>query len=111
MPMQRRSRATPLTAELLRPRKRRMQLAVLPDPARDYEAELREREALHRLACEAGRTGSWYVRLDTGEITLSPMAAALVGLPAQEMVTIPAEAWRKRVDPNHLPALDKVALG
>ena len=111
MPMQRRSRATPLTAELLQARKRRMQLAVLPHPARDYEAELREREALHRLACEAGRTGSWYVRLDTGEITLSPMAAALVGLPAQEMITIPAEAWRKRIDPGHLPALDKVALG
>ena len=107
MPVQRRSRATPLTGELLRPRnKRRTQLTLVTnDMTRDYEAELRERDELHRLACEAGHAGSWYVRLDSEECTLSPMAAALFGLPAREM-SLPAEIWRRRIDPAHLPGLE-----
>jgi len=107
MVVHKRSRATPLTAELLRPRRTRTAhlTLVAGAPSRDYEAELREREALHRLACEAGRAGSWYVRLDTEQCTLSPMAAALFGLPAQEIV-LPAEIWRKRIDPAHLPGLE-----
>ena len=107
MIVHKRSRATPLTAELLSPRRNRtaqFALAAGTTP-RDYEAELREREALHRLACEAGRAGSWYVRLDNGQCTLSPMAAALFGLPAQEIV-LPPEIWRKRIDPTHLPGLE-----
>ena len=74
-------------------------------PASEHEAELRERDELHRLACEAGRTGSWYVSLDTQTMTLSPMAASLVGLPAQE-ISLPAEIWRSRVDPDHLRGLE-----
>jgi PAS domain S-box-containing protein len=107
MPVYKRSRATPLTAELLRARRKRVpQLTLVTSQAsRDYEAELRERDELHRLACEAGHTGSWYVRLDTQECTLSPTAAALFGLPPREMV-LPAEVWRRRIDPGHLPALE-----
>jgi PAS domain S-box-containing protein len=110
MTVQRRSRATPLTAELLRPRKRRRPNLTLVSgsPARDYEAELREREELHRLACEAGQAGSWYVRLDTQQCTLSPMAAALFGLPARE-ITLPAEIWRKRIDSDHMRGLEGAA--
>ena len=110
MAVQRRSRATPLTAELLRPRRKRTpQLTLVPGPpARDYEAELRERDELHRLACEAGHAGSWYVRLDTQECTLSPMAASLFGLPAQEL-TLPAEVWRNRIHSDHLNGLEGAA--
>ena len=111
MTVQRRSRATPLTAELLRPRRRRTPnlTVVAGAPARDYEAELRERDELHRLACEAGQTGSWYVSLDTRECTLSPMAASLFGLPAKEL-TLPAEIWRKRIDSDHLRGLEAAAI-
>jgi PAS domain S-box-containing protein len=77
-------------------------------PTRDYESELRERDELHRLACEAGHAGSWYVRLDTQECTLSPMAASLFGLPAKEL-TLPAEVWRKRIDFDHLQGLEAAA--
>ena len=110
MAVQRRSRATPLTAELLRPRRRRSpELTLICGPGpRDYEAELREREELHRLACEAGHAGSWYVRLDTQECTLSPMASSLLGLPARE-ITLPAEIWRRRIDSAHLEGLDAAA--
>ena len=110
MAVLRRSRATPLTADLMRPRTRRAHhLALLPGgTGRDYEAELREREALHRLACEAGRTGSWFVRLDTQECILSPMAASLLGLPERETV-LPAEVWRRRIDPDDLSGLDAAA--
>ena len=78
---------------------------VRSPPALDHAAELRERDELHRLACEAGRTGSWYVRLDTQAMTLSPMAASLVGLPAQE-ISLPAEIWQSRVDPDHMRGLE-----
>ena len=66
------------------------------------------REELHRLACEAGQAGSWYVRLDTQQCTLSPMAAALFGLPARE-ITLPAEIWRKRIDSDHMRGLEGAA--
>ena len=110
MPMQRRSRATPLTADLLRTRRRRRpDLSVVGGTAaRDFEAELREREALHRLACEAGHAGSWFVRLATQELTLSPMAAELLGLPARE-ITLPPEIWRRRIDSGHLEGLEEAA--
>ena len=78
---------------------------VRSTPATEHEAELRERDELHRLACEAGRTGSWYVSLDTQAMTLSPMAASLLGLPAQE-ICLPAEIWRSRVDSTHLRGLE-----
>jgi PAS domain S-box-containing protein len=71
----------------------------------DLERQLREREELHRLACEAGRTGSWYVSLASLQCTLSPMAAVLFGLPAQEVI-VPAEIWRKQIDPEHLAGLE-----
>lgn len=74
--------------------------------ALDTSEQLRLQEELHRLACEAGRTGSWYLRLDTQECVLSPMAAQLLGLPAEE-VTLPADVWRRHVDPQHLGGLEK----
>ena len=102
------SRVTPLTAGLVRLRRgcsrRTTFLSADPD-----ESDLRRHEDLHRLACEAGRTGSWYVRLDDQACTLSAMAASLLGLPAQEL-TIPAEIWRARIDGDHLPDLEKVVL-
>jgi len=61
---------------------------------------------MHRLACEAGRVGSWYVPLDTMECTLSAMAASLVGLPARTL-TLPAEIWRARIDSGHLSGLEE----
>lgn len=70
---------------------------------------MREREDLHRLACEAGRTGSWYVRLDTQECVLSPMAAILFGLPA-EATSLSAAEWRERVDAADLEQLEKAVL-
>jgi PAS domain S-box-containing protein len=73
--------------------------------AGDAAEQLRLHEHLHRLACEAGRTGSWYVALDTQECVLSAMAAQLLGLPARE-IALPAEVWRKRVDPEHLAGLE-----
>ena len=101
-----------------RRRKPRSLTAVLVEPGRGRSAPGEaspewdrpgspEREDLHRLACEAGRTGSWYVRLDTQQCTLSPMAAALLGLPPRE-TNIPADHWRKRVDPDHMAGLDAV---
>jgi PAS domain S-box-containing protein len=97
-----------LTADLLRPT-RPSKPAILNRVQRIPGADggLHEREELHRLACEAGRTGSWYVRLDNQECVLSPMAAALLGLPAQEL-TLPAELWRRHVDPSHLTGLESV---
>jgi PAS domain S-box-containing protein len=73
--------------------------------AGDAAEQLRLHEHLHMLACEAGRTGSWYVPLDTQECILSAMAAQLLGLPARE-IALPAEVWRKRVDPEHLAGLE-----
>src|SRR5262245_52758338 len=101
------SRATPLTAVLLQPRRKGspiMSLVRTP-PASEHAALLRERDELHRLACEAGRTGSWYVSLDTQAMTLSPMAAGLLGLPAQE-TCLAADIWRSRVDSTHLRGLE-----
>ena len=74
-----------------------------------HRPSLREREDLHRLACEAGRTGSWYVRLDTQECVLSPMAAILFGLPA-EATSLPAGQWRERVDAGDLENLEKAVI-
>jgi PAS domain S-box-containing protein len=84
--------------------------ATTPPPtdagaAGDAAEQLRLHEHLHRLACEAGRTGSWYVPLDTQDCVLSAMAAQLLGLPAREIV-LPADVWRKRVDPGHLAGLE-----
>ena len=95
MCVERNSRATPFSAELLQTRRKgaSAMLLVRSPPAPDHEAELRERDALHRLACEAGRTGSWYVSLDTQSMTLSPMAASLLGMPAQE-TCLPSEIFR-----------------
>lgn len=73
--------------------------------AMDAAEQLRLQEHLHQLACEAGRTGSWYVPLDTQVCVLSAMAAKLLGLPAQE-ISLPPEVWRKRIDSEHLNGLE-----
>jgi signal transduction histidine kinase/CheY-like chemotaxis protein len=107
MSVERPSRATGTIARQSRAGTRRVAIAAGPAaPLRDFEEELRRQEDLHRLACEAGRTGSWYVCLDSMECTLSPMAAALLGLPAQAL-TLPPETWRSRIGSAHLPGLEE----
>ncbi|HEX8914868.1 MAG TPA: PAS domain S-box protein, partial [Humisphaera sp.] len=72
---------------------------------RRAEQAVREAEALHRSAAEAGRTGSWYLLADTLECALSPMTARLMGWPADRRTATAAE-WRERVAPEHRPALE-----
>ncbi|MGZ8281659.1 MAG: ATP-binding protein [Allosphingosinicella sp.] len=107
MHTERPSKPIPLTADVLRTtRKREDAFLLSPRRERNLESELCEREDLHQLACEAGRTGSWSLCLDTQKCTLSPTAAVLLGLPAAEL-TIPAEVWRSRIDPAHLARLER----
>ena len=75
---------------------------------REAKAALLENESYHRFAAEAGRTGSWYMRMSTGETVLSPMAAELFGL-APEQVTWPEGAWEERVVPDDREALRNAA--
>ncbi len=70
----------------------------------DAKAALVENESFHRFAAEAGRTGSWYMRLDTQEAVLSPMAADLFGLPSRQTVW-PADSWDAFVLPEDRQAL------
>ncbi len=69
------------------------------------ESQIRETAELHRFAAEAGRTGSWYLRLDTMECVLSPLMAELMGFPRGQ-TTASAEQWRERVVPADLPGLE-----
>lgn len=69
------------------------------------EDALRESEEFHRFAAEAGRTGSWYVRLDTEECLISPVMAELMGLPAGQR-SVSAERWRERIVPEDRAGLE-----
>jgi two-component sensor histidine kinase len=48
------------------------------------EAAVREREERLALAVDAGRMGAWDLEVNTGEITLSAGAIAMLGLPARQ---------------------------
>ncbi len=66
---------------------------------RTARAALVENESFHHFAAEAGRTGSWYMRLDNREFVLSPIAADLFGLPYAQTVWT-AESWDRFVAPE-----------
>ncbi|MDP9175386.1 MAG: ATP-binding protein [Planctomycetota bacterium] len=73
------------------------------------ETARRETEEHHRFATEAGRTGSWYVRLDTMECILSPMMKELMGF-APGTTNISAEQWRQRVVPEDHAGLEAAIM-
>jgi PAS domain S-box-containing protein len=66
---------------------------------RTTKAALAETEIFHRLAAEAGRTGSWYMHLATSEFVLSPITAELFGLPPAQ-TGWPPEGWFPFVVPE-----------
>ncbi len=69
------------------------------------ERDKSEIEAFHRFASEAGRTGSWYVQLDTMECIFSPMMAALMDFPVGQ-TSASALQWRNSVVPEDRLAMD-----
>ncbi|SMP65146.1 bifunctional diguanylate cyclase/phosphodiesterase [Noviherbaspirillum suwonense] len=68
------------------------------------EAALRESEAFHRYAAEAGGIGKWEMDLATGEIEVSPQMAALLGYPNVQKRFSRME-WTGMVLPEDLPRL------
>ncbi|NML15645.1 PAS domain S-box protein [Azohydromonas caseinilytica] len=76
-------------------------LAVTIDITARKQAEqrLREAQALHDLAAEAGCTGTWCIDLASGACTVSPSMARLMGLPPQQL-TVPAGWWQDWVLPE-----------
>jgi len=62
-------------------------------------------EAIHHRAAKAGRAGTWYVRLDTWECTLSLVVADLIGLPPGQTTALAEEA-RALVAPEHRSELE-----
>jgi diguanylate cyclase (GGDEF)-like protein/PAS domain S-box-containing protein len=81
-------------------------LAVTVDltQRRQAEAALRESEAFHRYAAEAGGVGKWEIDLMSGKVEVSPKMAALLGFPSEQRVFSSAE-WAAMVFPEDLPAL------
>jgi diguanylate cyclase (GGDEF)-like protein/PAS domain S-box-containing protein len=71
---------------------------------RQAEAALRESEAFHRYAAEAGGVGKWEIDLASGKVEVSPQMAALLGFPSEQRVLASAE-WAAMVFPEDLPAL------
>ena len=88
--------ATETTAKVLADRERERHRA---------EQALREVEELHRVAAEAGRTGSWYVLLETRECVMSTTMARLMGFPPGQRAA-PFDQWRHRVHPEDWAALE-----
>ena len=81
-------------------------LAVTIDLTRRRQAEaaLRESEAFHRYAAEAGGIGKWEVDLASGKVEVSPQMAALLGFPSVQQVFSSAQ-WLSMVLPEDLPTL------
>ncbi|MDQ2988141.1 MAG: PAS domain S-box protein, partial [Pseudomonadota bacterium] len=81
-------------------------LAVTVDLTRRRRAEaaLRESEAFHRYAAEAGGIGKWEIDLASGQVEVSPQMAALLGFPGVQQVFSSAR-WAAMVLPEDLPAL------
>ncbi|WP_194715664.1 bifunctional diguanylate cyclase/phosphodiesterase [Noviherbaspirillum soli] len=81
-------------------------LAVTVDLSqrRQAEAALRESEEFHRFAAEAGAIGKWEIDLASGNCTVSPRMAVLLGYPAEQMVLSSAQ-WSSMVEPEDLAML------
>ena len=81
-------------------------LAVTVDltQRRRAEAALRESEAFHRYAAEAGGIGKWEIDLASGKVEVSPQMAALLGFPREQRV-ISTDEWAGMVVRQDLPAL------
>ena len=81
-------------------------LAVTVDltQRRQAEAALRESEAFHRYAAEAGGVGKWEIDLASGTIEVSPHMSALLGYPKVQRV-FPSAEWAAMVLPEDLPKL------
>jgi diguanylate cyclase (GGDEF)-like protein/PAS domain S-box-containing protein len=81
-------------------------LAVTIDLTQRRRAEtaLRESEAFHRYAAEAGGIGKWEIDLATGKVEMSPQMASLFGFPAERRISSSAE-WCGMVLPEDLPLL------
>jgi diguanylate cyclase (GGDEF)-like protein/PAS domain S-box-containing protein len=71
---------------------------------RRAEAALRESEAFHRYAAEAGSIGKWEMDLASGRIEASPQMAALLGFARAQRVFSSTE-WTAMVLPGDLPGL------
>ena len=90
-------------------------LAVTVDltQRRRAEAALRESEAFHRYAAEAGGIGKWEIDLASGRMEASPQMAVLLGFPRTRRVFSSVE-WAAIVLPEDLPrltrAMDAAAL-
>jgi diguanylate cyclase (GGDEF)-like protein/PAS domain S-box-containing protein len=72
---------------------------------RHAEAALRESEAFHRYAAEAGGIGKWEIDLASGKVEVSPHMAALLGYPKVQRV-FSREEWSCMVLPEDLPMLN-----
>ena len=72
------------------------------------EEAVRTAEELHQGAAEAGRVGSWSLRLDDRECAVSPVMAELMGLPRGQ-TTATVEQWIELVYPDDVSGL-KAAL-
>lgn len=81
---------------------------------------LRQSEAFHRLAAEAGEMGLWSVDLATGDAVLSPGMAELMGYDSDAHEAVPGRPdsehwqqmvsradWASSIHPNDLPILDQ----
>jgi len=81
-------------------------LAVTVDltQRRQAEAALRESEEFHRFAAEAGAIGKWEIDLASGNCTLSPRMAVLLGYPAEQAMLTSAQ-WSSMVVPEDLVML------
>ena len=81
-------------------------LAVTVDltQRRQAEAALRDSEEFHRYAAEAGAIGKWEIDLASGDCTVSPRMAALLGYPAEQTVLTSAQ-WSSMVEPEDLMKL------
>ena len=65
---------------------------------------MRESEAFHRYAAQAGGVGKWEIELASGNVEVSPQMAALLGFPGEQQVFRSAE-WAAMVLPKDLPVL------
>ena len=81
-------------------------LAVTVDltQRRQAEAALRESEEFHRFAAEAGAIGKWEIDLASGNCTVSPRMAALLGYPPGQTMLTSAQ-WSSMVEPEDLAML------
>ena len=86
----------------------------------EAEEALRESEAFHRLAAEAGNMGTWSVDLETGDAVLSSRMAELMGYasgeheavssraePGHWQQRVPREAWMASIHPDDRAVLEQ----